>query len=119
MNYHITFLHVEEGRDETITFRSTEAVADEIEKRLADGKQVVSNFTKTPSVFEEGKTYINNRDFRKLKVIRRTPKLVWVEGAMITREHVYTNSEGDEFIQIEDPFKGTYVYNASDVCEEV
>lgn len=119
MNYHITFLHVEEGRDETITFRSPEAVADEIEKRLADGKQVVSDFTKTPSVFEEGKTYIECRDFRKLKVVRRTPKLVWVEGAMITREHVYTTCGGDEFIQIEDPFKGTYVYYAVDEQKEV
>lgn len=118
MNYHITFLHVEEGRDETLTFHSTESVADKLEEKLADGKHVVTEFTKTPSVFEEGKTYIN-RNFRKLKVIRRTPKLVWVEGAMITREHVYTTGEGDEFIEIKDPYDRTYPYYASNVCEEV
>lgn len=119
MNYHITFLHVEEGRDETLTFRSPEAVADEIEKRLADGKQIVSDFTKTPSVFEVGKTYFECRDFRKLKVIRHTPKFVWVEGAMVTREQVHTTCNGDEFIQIEDPFKGAIIYYAVDECKEV
>lgn len=119
MNYHITFLHVEEGRDETLTFRNTNAVAAEIEKRLADGKQVVSNFTKTPSVFEAGKTYIDSRTFRTLKVVRRTPKYVWVEGAMVTREQVHTVNDGDEFIDISDPFKGSVTYWASDVCEEV
>lgn len=67
--------------------------------------------------FIEGNRYYcdRNSDYQ-IRVCSRSPKYLTVSCVIKSREKLMVDDNGDEYIEIKDPYHGSFRYSAKNVC---